>query len=106
MFENLAKLNPQRLEEFLNLSVEDKLLIEQVDWQRHYVDPVGELPGGEEFRQRWLAGWQPVLVRDRPTGWYVLVQQSYDTVLEKTLNETPQWIYLEQSFGIRCGGPR
>ncbi len=82
-FENLAKLDSARLEEFLNQSVEDKILMDEVDGSDNYVDPVGELPGGEEFRQRWLAGWQPVLVRDRPTGWYVLVQQSYDTVLGK-----------------------
>lgn len=87
MFENLAKLDSARLEEFLNQSVEDKILIDKVDGSDNYVDPVGELPGGEEFRQRWLAGWQPVLVRERPTGWYVLVQQSYDTVLGKTLDE-------------------
>jgi eukaryotic-like serine/threonine-protein kinase len=87
IFENLTKVDSTRLEEFLNQSVDDKVLQYQVDGSDNYVDPVGKLPGGEEFRQRWLAGWQPVLVRERPTGWYVLVQQSYDTVLGKTLDE-------------------
>jgi serine/threonine protein kinase len=87
MFENMAKLDSAQLEQFLNQSVEDRILVDKVDGSDNYVDPVGQLPGGEEFRQRWLAGWQPVLVRERPTGWYVLVQQSYDTVLGKTLDE-------------------
>ena len=87
MFENLAKFDSAQLEKFLNQSVEDRILAAEVDGSDNYVDPVGELPGGEAFHQRWLAGWQQVKVRGRETGWYVLVQQSYDTVLGKTLDD-------------------
>ncbi|MGC4002030.1 MAG: hypothetical protein QM811_02325 [Pirellulales bacterium] len=55
-----------------------------------YHDPVGELKLGDDYRRQWLAGWQPVTIDGRPTGLYMLVQQSYETVLGRTLTELRQ----------------
>jgi len=52
--------------------------------RRDYIDPFADDPAGGRFARRWLAATAPVLVREQrtekpqPTGWQVIVQQSYE----------------------------
>jgi eukaryotic-like serine/threonine-protein kinase len=71
----------------VELTINPERLTGEESGSDDYRDPVSQLATGQDYNQRWLAGWQPVKVRNRSTGWYVLVQQSYDKVLGQTLDE-------------------
>jgi len=49
------------------------------DLQQDYQDPLAADPAGRAFRRHWLARTEPVVVRGRPTGWVIVVQQAHDT---------------------------
>lgn len=55
--------------------------------QEHYSDPMAGEPGGEEYDRRWLAYMEPIILRDKDTGWLVIVQEAYDTAIGTTLDE-------------------
>ena len=56
------------------------------DRERH-TDPMAADPEGKAYDRIWLAELVPVIVRERPTGWYVIVQQSYDDAIGNTLGK-------------------
>jgi len=55
--------------------------------QQDYHDPLAADPAAESFRRRWLARTEPVVVRGKPTGWVIIVQQAYDTAIGSTLDQ-------------------
>ena len=55
--------------------------------QEHYRDPMADDSGGEEYDRRWLAHMEPVILRDKDTGWLVIVQEAYDTAIGATLDK-------------------
>ena len=50
-----------------------------------YGDPLAADEHGAAYDRHWLAYAEPVRVRGRDTGWVVIVQQSYQTVIGSTL---------------------
>jgi serine/threonine protein kinase len=52
-----------------------------------YHDPLGQDKDGAEYRQRYLAALAPIEAQERPTGWYMLVQDSYDSAIGRPLAE-------------------
>ncbi len=55
--------------------------------QRNYRDPLAEAPEGRAFDRQWLAQMEPVRIRDRDSGWIVVVQEAYDSAIGRTLAE-------------------
>ncbi len=53
--------------------------------RENYVDPVGADREGEEFRRNWLAEMAPVGIRNGNTGWVVIVEESYQAAIGRTL---------------------
>lgn len=62
-----------------------------LDGQRNvdndYVDVVSSVPQGEAYRGRWLAAVEPVEIAGRNSGLLVVVQESYDRAIGRTLRE-------------------
>jgi hypothetical protein len=54
--------------------------------RENYVDPLGKHPQGQEYDRRWLAQAVPVSMREGNTGWEVIVQESYDAAIGRTLS--------------------
>jgi hypothetical protein len=52
---------------------------------RDYRDPLAADREGAAYDKHWLAGMEPVSVRDSNVGWWVIVQESYDTAIGTTL---------------------
>ncbi len=68
--------------------------------KRHHEDPMGQYEGegddgaaGRYYRQRWLAESWPVEVGGRSTGWLVIVQESYDGAIGRTMAELRYDLY-------------
>jgi eukaryotic-like serine/threonine-protein kinase len=55
--------------------------------QRHYCDPLAVDPEGGDYDRQWLAAMGPVIVRDKDTGWIVIVQEAYETAIGATLSK-------------------
>ena len=53
----------------------------------NYHDPLAADKEGKAYRQRYLAARAPVDVRETPTGWIVVVQDSYNQAIGATLGE-------------------
>jgi hypothetical protein len=54
--------------------------------EEHYVDPLAKDPEGKEYDKHWLAKSQSVSIRDGYTGWIVIVQESYEAAIGRTLD--------------------
>ncbi|MEX0867480.1 MAG: serine/threonine protein kinase [Pirellulales bacterium] len=63
----------------------DEASLPQGDRRKQYRDPVAEFEPGAAYRGIWLAEVSEVRVRDRPTGWRVVVQQSYQGAIGAAL---------------------
>ena len=53
--------------------------------EENYVDPLAKDPEGKEYDKHWLAKPQSVSIRDGNTGWIVIVQESYEGAIGRTL---------------------
>lgn len=53
--------------------------------KRNYLDPLGTDSRGLPFRRKWLAEMEPIEIRDKETGWLVIVQQSHRRAIGDTL---------------------
>ncbi|HUT88250.1 MAG TPA: protein kinase [Thermoguttaceae bacterium] len=79
LVQGLAKLSNGELDEY---RVPPDKLPDTQQKGRAYRDPLAELAAKSEDGPRnklWLAQARPVLVRGEPTGWWVIVQEPYDT---------------------------
>jgi len=61
--------------------------------RQNYVDPLAKSPEGEEFDRHWLAETAPVSIRDGNTGWMVIVQESYEGTIGRTLESLKQTLF-------------
>jgi serine/threonine protein kinase len=66
-----------------NVGVEPR----SVQCSKRYVDPLAGDPDGTQYRKHWLAQMEPIVVRDEPSGWLVIVQESYEGAIGATLRE-------------------
>jgi eukaryotic-like serine/threonine-protein kinase len=64
-------------------TLENELKVGDAD----YHDPLGKDKDGADYRQRYLAAQAPIEVQGRETGWYMLVQDSYDSAIGQPLAE-------------------
>jgi hypothetical protein len=56
-----------------------------VERSKAYRDPLAKDQKGSPFDRHWLAQMEPVVVRDEPSGWLMIVQESYDRAIGSTL---------------------
>jgi hypothetical protein len=52
-----------------------------------YRDPMRLDTAGQRFAGQWLAAQRPVVVRGQETGWVVIVQESYEHAIGRSLDE-------------------
>jgi len=80
---------PDRFRDYL-ISADDLPANDNPERQRHYYDPLGKDPEGKQYDLHWLARMEPVFVRGDPTGWLVIVQESYETAIGSTMASLQQ----------------
>ena len=80
---------PDRFRDYL-ISTDDLPANDNPERQRHYYDPLGKDPEGKQYDLHWLARMEPVFVRGDPTGWLVIVQESYETAIGSTMASLQQ----------------
>jgi len=80
---------PDRFRDYL-ISADDLPANDNPERQRHYYDPLGKDPEGRQYDLHWLARMEPVFVRGDPTGWLVIVQESYETAIGSTMASLQQ----------------
>jgi eukaryotic-like serine/threonine-protein kinase len=62
--------------------------LQDASWcEKPYRDPVTAYTEGSEYNRLWLAQMEPVRLRDRDTGWIIIVQEAYDTAIGATMDE-------------------
>ncbi|MDW8037901.1 MAG: serine/threonine protein kinase [Thermoguttaceae bacterium] len=90
LFQSRDPAQPKIPKEFSHILIKPDDL--PATWQRRcwYEDPVGNLPGGEYYQRRWLAEMESVQLAGQPTGWLIIVQQSYETAIGQALRELRQ----------------
>jgi serine/threonine protein kinase len=69
-----------------------------------YHDPLGRDKEGAEYRQRYLAALAPIEVQDRPTRWYMLVQDSYDSAIGRPLSELRDSLLMSGAVALAIVG--
>ncbi len=70
------RLTEHELPEFASRSVRE-----------NYIDPLSRDPAGRAYAVHWLAEAAPVVTREGDTGFVVIVQESYDGAIGRTLQE-------------------
>ncbi len=55
--------------------------------RENYIDPMAKDSLGKDFDKHWLAETASVSIREGNTGWIVIVQESYDGAIGKTLQQ-------------------
>lgn len=87
LFEQVLENDQKLPERFRNYRLQRGDLPDTSARREDYVDPMGTDPLGAEFQQHWLADSLPVEVRDAQTGWVVIVQESYEGAIGRTLSQ-------------------
>jgi len=82
LFDDLGEV-PERFKELRVLP--NDLPAEGTSNQANYRDPMSEDEGGQAYQGRWLAGMAPVMIRGADSGLLVIVQESYDTAIGRSL---------------------
>ncbi|HZZ72625.1 MAG TPA: serine/threonine protein kinase [Pirellulales bacterium] len=85
LFERVLKARNKLPDHFQDYRISRADLPEEHERQVHYADPLAKDPLGADFDRPWLAEEAPVKVLGVDSGWYVVVQQSYDTAIGATL---------------------
>lgn len=88
LFETAQRYEKDRLPERLakyHISVDQ--LPDAKNGDAYYRDPLGEDREGEDYRQRFLAAQAAIEVRGEPTGWRVIVQESFSNSIGSTLDQ-------------------
>jgi len=87
-------IDQQRRKELLDKASGNKLRAKSGDWtvDARYTDPFGEVD--PYYKQRWLAGQQPVMARGKDTKLRVIVQESYDALIGRPLTDLRRGLIL------------
>jgi len=73
---------PDRFQEAQYRLQEADLPVQGQEWvRRHYRDPLAADPEGRAYDRHWLARIEPVAVLGNNVGWWVIVQESYDSAI-------------------------
>jgi hypothetical protein len=75
------KLSPR----FREYRLSADALPDRLQTMRDYRDPLAADPDGVDYDQHWLARMEPIVFRDRHSGWAVIVQEAYERSLGNTL---------------------
>jgi eukaryotic-like serine/threonine-protein kinase len=92
LFEQLIREHGQVPDRFLHYRLQDNQLpdgagtTDSQDRCEHYIDPLGEDPEGTEYDKRWLAEMAVVGLGAGNTGWKVILQESYEQAIGRTLD--------------------
>ncbi len=70
------RIHEEELPEFSSRSVRE-----------NYIDPLSRDPAGRAYAVHWLADAAPVVTREGDTGFVVIVQESYEGAIGRTLQE-------------------
>lgn len=93
LFDEVVKAEGKWPERFENYKVLPTAIAPLDRGLANYSDPVGEDKEGRAYRQRYLAAQAPINVREEPTGWIVVVQDSYNQAIGATLAElSGSWV--------------
>ncbi len=91
LFDKLVEEHEESPERFQRYRLRDEELPgDSVESRQHYVDPMAKDPHGREYDKHWLAASASVGIREGNTGWMVIVQESYDGAIGKTLGRLKQ----------------
>jgi hypothetical protein len=86
LFDKLLDENKQVPERFRDYRLQKDDLPDTTARRENYIDPLAIDPLGKEYDQHWLADSLPVEIRDGQTGWVVIVQESYQGAIGRTLS--------------------
>ena len=70
--------------------------------KENYRDPLAQDAAGRPYDKRWLAEYADVKIDDEQTGWVVIVQESYDDAIGRTLDQMTSGLLriVMQSLGL------
>ncbi len=71
---------------FLEYRLAEDQILDEKEHRASYVDPLGNDPEGTEYNRHWLAGVANVSLLAGNSGWQVIVQESYDQAIGRTLD--------------------
>ena len=87
LYEELLAKQSKLPNRFQGYRVRDNDLPDTPERQADYTDPLAVDQYGGNFNRRWLAQMEPIRVRDKDTGWIVIVQKAYDKAIGDTLDQ-------------------
>ncbi|REK17388.1 MAG: serine/threonine protein kinase [Planctomycetota bacterium] len=95
LFEKLRSAENEVPERFESYHIEEEELpaFGALSVRERYVDPLSRDPEGKDYDMHWLAEAAPVGMRDRDTGFVVIVQQSYEGAIGNTLERLRQRLF-------------
>jgi hypothetical protein len=128
LFEKMREGNrevPKRFQSY-HLREDELPELSATSVRENYFDPLARDPEGKAYDLRWLAEAAPVGMRDGPSGFVVIVQESYDGAIGGTLTRlkdrlfstslvagmsivlatTLLWALVVRSFGRRAPATR
>ncbi len=100
LFDKLLTKQTRLPDRFKNYRVNDDDLPDTLGRQQAYADPLAVDPEGTEYHRRWLARMEPVRLRDKDTGWIVIVQEAYDAAIGRTLTELSESLVRAGMFAV------
>ncbi len=86
LFDEMLSKHGKLPDRVKNYRLKGDELPDNKDRREDYVDPLGEDPEGDDFNRHWLAEMAPVGIREGNTGWVVIVQESYQAAIGRTLS--------------------
>jgi hypothetical protein len=87
LFDEVIKNDGQLPERFFSYKLPAETMAALSAGESNFHDPLAADKEGHAYQQRYLAAQAPIVVRDNPTGWIVLVQDSYNQAIGATLAE-------------------
>jgi hypothetical protein len=97
LFDQLHE-DKQMLDRFANYRVAESP--ETSEKNQNYVDPMAMHATGKAYDKHWLIQQKGVSIREGNTGWIVIVQESYDAAIGRTLGRLKHALF---SSGILAG---
>jgi len=86
LFDSLVREHGKLPDRIHKYRLEANQLPDDKERRENYVDPLARDEEGAAFRRNWLAEMAPVGIREGNTGWVVIVQESYQAAIGRTLD--------------------
>jgi serine/threonine protein kinase len=100
LFDKLLEEHQQVPDRFQTYRLTENDLPDTPAKEENYIDPFGKDAQGKEYDKHWLAKTQSVGIREGNTGWIVIVQESYEAAIGRTLERLKNSLY---SRGLLAG---